>query len=656
MDKEEEEDDEVVEEIDVFLSKGLNGMINLIQYPVCSAKRQYAADQRKTARVKPVHKKLELEVVLDVSSPNYDQSKGEQIALNVDGIGGEGMTYESSVMDTQVLTSVAVPHHGKRYVAALVTEGQLHCTPVSEVLQLRPGFKYMDRAEMRALQAAKMKAAESGNSSQDEAEDAKTVSVRFKGAETEAARTARERSYAAYEKRLFAEKWVTASVHSESNSYSERERNRMICKVNPDSCSTFTEMTLPPSQYLANIVPTYSISEAEASINPENILSLSNLKSMSLADQLKALMKNSKIIHFSHLTTLLPDAPEANAVVRSLQSFAVLVQGCWVVKSDVLYPPDTVSSISGIPSETMCKARDYILSKFNLSEFLNRKEIVQVLKMSGEEIKVMFDQIAVMKAGKGWRLRLLPDLRFSSKFPEVCERQAMVWKARHKQLAKHFNVSEDTGKTTTPDPHKKNKLASPKEPKATVKRSPKEKNKASLKPIKKEPLDDKKSTVKNGGNKPSVNKLEIKSESLTNGDSVQIKTELLSPSANSFTPMDYEFSDTEKATSFKKLLEDTSASSDSVNGFLNSSVELFNKNETIPEPMDTNIQPFINPSNVQIGVTMDQHGPINVDGINSTVALVADQVRLQMSSPKSCQDNQNIFNGNKPVSNQDMQH
>lgn len=39
------------------------------------------------------------------------------------------------------------------------------------------------------------------------------MTFRIKGAETEAARLARERSYAAYEKRLAEEKWISTKFH-----------------------------------------------------------------------------------------------------------------------------------------------------------------------------------------------------------------------------------------------------------------------------------------------------------------------------------------------------------------------------------------------------------------------------------------------------------
>jgi len=445
-------EDEVVREFDVCLAKSLCDKLHVLQYPVCKQNRTYSHDQRLVARVKPKHKKLEVEVLLDTSSPNYDQSKGEQIAINVDGSStasiAEGSTYDSSVMDTQVLSSSCIPHKGKRFAVACLSNSQVHLTPVAEIMQMRPNFKYMDKAENRAAHAAHLKSmAESGNSSQDEADDAKAVNVRFKGAETEAARTARERSYASYEKSLFEEKWIAASIHPVDDKYSQKELHQLISSaagglyLDENDGASCHEMCQSSVEYLQNIVPHYVACEVDSDVCPANVLSLSKVRTMALPEQLKALMKSVKIIYFSHLMTLLPGSPDPNSVVRSLQSYAVLVQSCWVVKSEILYPAKTLTPISGMPAETVCRARDFILCLFSNSDFLERGTVTKMVKLPSDEVKAILDDIAVMKAGLGWHLRLPPDYSFKMQYPDVYERQAMLWSARFKQLSDQLNIS-----------------------------------------------------------------------------------------------------------------------------------------------------------------------------------------------------------------------
>merc|ERR1719400_266481 len=101
----EEDDDPVIHEIPVFLSRSISKLY-LFQYPVRPASIPYD-DVVSQARIKPVNKQVELELRMDTSSANYSRSKGEQIALNVDGANSgreeRARTFESNVMDKQVL-------------------------------------------------------------------------------------------------------------------------------------------------------------------------------------------------------------------------------------------------------------------------------------------------------------------------------------------------------------------------------------------------------------------------------------------------------------------------------------------------------------------------------------------------------------------------
>lgn len=59
---------------------------------------------------------------------------------------------------------------------------------------------------------------------------------------------------------------------------------------------------------------------------------------------------------------MLPLEHSTTDVLSYLQKAAVLVQGNWVVKSDLIYPKDSTSSENGIPCDAICRARDYVVS------------------------------------------------------------------------------------------------------------------------------------------------------------------------------------------------------------------------------------------------------------------------------------------------------
>lgn len=60
----------------------------------------------------------------------------------------------------------------------------------------------------------------------------------------------------------------------------------------------------------------------------------------------------------------------AQSVLKVLQQVAVLVQGNWVVKSDIIYPKD-IKSESGVPNDLIQRGRDYVVSVSNHAVLLH---------------------------------------------------------------------------------------------------------------------------------------------------------------------------------------------------------------------------------------------------------------------------------------------
>lgn len=76
-------------------------------------------------------------------------------------------------------------------------------------------------------------------------------------------------------------------------------------------------------------------------------------------------MNIAKVVQFDQLMELLDDKSlDREKVLRTLPSVGILVQGNWILLSELLYPPDSVSGIHGVPAEHMCRARDYIVRFF----------------------------------------------------------------------------------------------------------------------------------------------------------------------------------------------------------------------------------------------------------------------------------------------------
>ncbi|NXC17279.1 RPC5 polymerase, partial [Corythaeola cristata] len=436
-----EEDDPIIQEIDVFLARSLLEKLYLFQYPIRPSSMTYDDVTHLSAKIKPKQQKVELEMAIDTLNPNYCRSKGEQIALNVDGTcTDETSTYSSKLMDKQTFCSSQAASNVSRYAAAVYKKGELHLTPLHGILQLRPSFTYLDKAD--AKHREREAANEGGDSSQDEAEDdVKQITVRFSRPETEQARQRRVQSYEFLQKRQAEEHWVHLHYYGLKDSRSEHERQYLFSQGH--GLAENTELIKSPSEYLMMLMPPSIEEENDKPMAPSNVLSMAQLKTLPLADQIKILMKNVKVMPFANLMSLLGSGTDSTAVLRCIQQVAMLVQGNWVVKSDVLYPKDTSSPHSGVPAEVLCRGRDFVMWKFTQDRWVVRKEVAAVTKLCPEDVKDFLEHMSVARINKGWEFMLPYDEDFVKKHPDIVQRQHMLWMGIQAKLEKVYNLLKE---------------------------------------------------------------------------------------------------------------------------------------------------------------------------------------------------------------------
>uniref|UniRef100_A0AAQ5YQZ3 DNA-directed RNA polymerase III subunit RPC5 C-terminal domain-containing protein n=1 Tax=Amphiprion ocellaris TaxID=80972 RepID=A0AAQ5YQZ3_AMPOC len=373
-------DDPIIEEIDVYLSKSLADKLYLFQYPVRPSTMTYDDVNHLAAKIKPKQQRVELEMAIDTMSPNYCRSKGEQIALNVDGTTyDETNTYSAKMMDKQTFSSIQATTNTSRYAAAVFRKGELHVTPLTGILQMRPSFSYLDKADNKTRE--REAANEGGDSSQDEAEEeAKAITVRFARPESEQARQRRIQSYEFLQKKQAEEPWVHLHYHGFKDGRSEHERQYLFCQS--VDASENSELVKSPKEYLAMLMPPLAEEKVVKPVGPSNVLSMAQLRTLPLGEQVKTLMKNVKVMPFANLMGLLASGTDSTAALRCIQQVALLVQGNWVVKSDVLYPKNTCSPHSGVPAEVLCRGRDFVMWRFTLERSVMRKEIASIIKVT----------------------------------------------------------------------------------------------------------------------------------------------------------------------------------------------------------------------------------------------------------------------------------
>ncbi|XP_012271534.1 DNA-directed RNA polymerase III subunit RPC5 [Orussus abietinus] len=428
----EDDGDPVVKEIPVLLSKTLADKLFIFQYPVRPVRDGYDNATFLKSAIKLENQEVCLELSLDTRSVNYDRSKGEQITLNVDGGSrsdreGEEPMFDSQFMDKISLHSSRAIPDCSNYAVGVFQDDEFHVTPLKGIIQLRPQFTYLDKSDKRAKEEAKIM----GEETVDEEDNVTQVNVTFARQKPEFLKKMREQSFQHHAKKSSEEPWIQTNYISASSPQAELTRLEMFSASTDESVNG---LNLKSQQYLGLLAPPMKEEQYSKANIPYHGTSLSYIRMLPLLDQVRILMKDAKVMSFTQLRSLLSPDQETSSILKYLQQVAVLVQGNWVVNSELIYQKDTISSHSGIPSELMCRARDYVLLSFTENEYIDRRAISSIIKLPAEEIREIFTNLAKHQPKKGWQLILPSSKEFSERYPEIAQRQEMFWEAKRKHL------------------------------------------------------------------------------------------------------------------------------------------------------------------------------------------------------------------------------
>ncbi|KAL3236912.1 hypothetical protein MRX96_022162 [Rhipicephalus microplus] len=434
-----DDDDEVVQELDVYISKALANSLYLLQYPHQPFGSIINEEQCVSARVKPKQHKVELEFALDTRNSSYDRLRGEQLAANADGGGdrtsGQKQTFNSSMMDKQLLTSTKSSSSAEAYAVGILRPGELHLSPVSAVLQMNPSFPYLDQSDKKA------KAAEAAMEEDEEVDEPKAVTVRFAHQETDRAKRAREKSFRFIHQKQESEPWVEATFHNFGSELSGVERAMLICPQ-MDRDESELPKTLP--DYFKDLV--VDDTDTKTSTKGSREVSMHMLSKLPVQDQIKAVLMSG----YQRLPTLRSSwrhchrSRTRRQSCGFLQQVALLVQGCWVVKSDVLYPKDSFSPKTGVPAETMSRARDFLMFLFTQSRVVVQTKFSDTVRLPVLDVKTLLEDMA-KPTPDGWEFMLPYDRDFVSRYPDVVQRQKMLWEAKQQFLSKSFRLTRQEG-------------------------------------------------------------------------------------------------------------------------------------------------------------------------------------------------------------------
>ncbi|XP_026324816.1 DNA-directed RNA polymerase III subunit RPC5 [Hyposmocoma kahamanoa] len=421
----EDDDDPVVDEIPIFLSQALTDCLYVYQYPVRPANKDWESVHVAKASFKPKNQIVRLEISLDIDSDKYSASKGEQIAINTDGMQDlrfvrekdrdKAPYFQNCVMDKIVYESSMPCTDIDHYAVAILQDKELHLTPIKGILQLRPSCSYFDKQDKKKHDKNK-----TDNSDDEEKEpEAQQVIVKFARQETELAKKAREKSYETLIQKINAEPWYNSLWKHSDSDHADLERLKLFSATTSDGVT----LNMPGREYLRVLVPPPLHEEADA--KSEEILPL--------VEQIKRLLISAKLMTFNDLQAQLRFEEgvtvSESTLLATLGGVACCVRGLWTPRSADLY-----TRAGPVPPRLMCAARDHVLYLFTQHPYVDRRKVAAAVRLPPEDVLEIMQSITKYNPRTGWELLIPADIAFEAKYPDIIQRQNLYWEARQRQF------------------------------------------------------------------------------------------------------------------------------------------------------------------------------------------------------------------------------
>uniref|UniRef100_A0A5B7AY01 DNA-directed RNA polymerase III subunit RPC5 n=1 Tax=Davidia involucrata TaxID=16924 RepID=A0A5B7AY01_DAVIN len=387
--EEDSDEDQVVREIDVFFTPpDSKTQLYVLQYPLRPCWRPYELDERcEEVRVKPISKKVEVDLSVDVDSRNYDPD------FNLE-----------SKMTKQTLSSSLKPTRATGYAVGVLMGNKLHLNPIHAVVQLRPSMEHLKSGGSKKINVTS------------------NVEVTIKSEEPEG-----EKSLGPSKKQNkmpgilneqnkdIEECWVPLKHHGSKSDLSTSYLKKMVAQE-----TSPIQFSMSPYDYVNSLCPGLSSDV----IKPKGP-SIRSLLPLPLEEGYKIwFCEGPPVNRFDTLKYLAPK-DSIEEVLAVLQKHAQLVQGLWVPKSSLLYE-------GGQGREAL--ARDYILLLFRKNPLVSLDQ-VNISKILVKAMKDVLNVLAVERPSfKDWKFKETQDMSFIKRHPDIVKEQEQAWERVEKPI------------------------------------------------------------------------------------------------------------------------------------------------------------------------------------------------------------------------------
>ncbi|TKW09555.1 hypothetical protein SEVIR_6G110200v4 [Setaria viridis] len=373
---EEEEEDFVVREIDVYYTPKPfddDTKLYIMQYPLRPCWRPYELNEIcEEVRVKPLSSEVEVDLSVDTQSENYDQ--------------------EAPLRLTKQTLSSSKADDVSDYAIGVLKGNLVHLNHIDAVVQLRPSMSHVfsGRAYTRqALQSREMNGGASGSKASSRKGDEHPEDSKDHAEDSEP--------------------WISLTYQPTGSNISTKYHDKMISNEGGP-----IDFTMRNSDYVMSLCPGASTSSRH--IN--KCQAIREMLLLPLEERLKKWFTEvSEVNQFDALKHLAPTYSEEE-ILKVLPEYAYLVRGLWVCKSSLLFDDGYASK------------RDRVLLEFTKMESIPSDTLDAWIRLDDPKRKrILFPLCKRRGILKDYKF-ISADLSFLKRYPHIVNEQECAWSAR----------------------------------------------------------------------------------------------------------------------------------------------------------------------------------------------------------------------------------
>lgn len=144
-------------------------------------------------------------------------------------------------------------------------------------------------------------------------------------------------------------------------------------------------------------------------------LSKEAIRQMRPAERCASILRHTHAMAFPRLCELCA-LPSPKLVLDEALEVAVLVQGCWVLRSAL-----------ACANERDARCRDLLLLHFTRERMVTTKHFAERALLSMQAARELLAQVATPRPGSGWEFKVPTDRAFEAEYPQIAQAQRAEW-------------------------------------------------------------------------------------------------------------------------------------------------------------------------------------------------------------------------------------